>query len=120
MRPVLVVVMTLATVQAETQTTNSGRLVSSCSDRQAGRYCRWVVRFERTTQAKTTDQIAIETALGDLRLVQPIQVAGDEAQALVAGSTTDFKIVYARKSVDGWKIVRTVDAPEAQSKFSLQ
>jgi hypothetical protein len=120
MRPVLVAVMTLAIIQAETQPAGSGRLVSSCSDREAGRYCQWVVRFERATQAKTKDQIAIEAALGDLRLVQPVQVAGDEAQALVAGSSTDFKVVYARKGVDGWTIVKTVDAPGAQSKFSLQ
>src|SRR6476620_4036286 len=137
MRLVLVAVMTLAFLRAETQATgscrrceddgaDSGRLVSSCADREADRYCRWVVRFERTaaaraaTASRTKDQIAVEDALGNLRLVQPVQVVGDEASALTTGGSGDFKVVYARKGVNGWQIVKIMDAPESQSKLSLQ
>lgn len=137
MRLVLVAVMTLAFLRAETQATSScrhceddgadsGRLVSSCADREADRYCRWVVRFERTaaaraaTESRTKDQIAVEDALGNLRLVQPVQVVGDEASALTTGGSADFKVVYARRGMDGWQIVKIMDAPESQSKLSLQ
>ena len=123
-------------LQAETQATSScrhceddgadsGRLVSSCADREADRYCRWVVRFERTAAAraataKTKDQIAVEDALGNFRLVQPVQVVGDEAQRSDNRKFCGFQSGLCEEGRDGWQIVKIMDAPESQSKLSLQ
>jgi hypothetical protein len=132
MRFALLILVVSAVVQAETQSNNScrhcgeedaGRLVSTCADSQADRSCRWVVRYERSTaerRTKTKDQADVEAALGNVNLIQPVQIRGDEASALIAGNGADFQVVYAKKSVQGWQIVKIMDAPTSQPKLSLQ
>ncbi len=134
MRFALLILIVSAVVQAETQSNSScrhcgeeasdtGRLVSTCTEGQADSGCRWVVRYERTAAArkmKTTDQVDVEAALGNVTLIQPVQIRGDEASALVAGSGADIQVVYAKKSVHGWQIMKIMDVPASQSKLSLQ
>ena len=81
------------------------------------------MRYERTSaarMAKTQDQADVEAALGDVNLAQPVQIRGEEASALISGTATEFKVVYARKSAHGWRIVKIIDVPASQSRVSLQ
>jgi hypothetical protein len=134
MRFALLILMVSAVVQAETQSNSScrhcgeeasdtGRLVSTCTDGQPDSSCHWVVRYERTTAArktKTKDQVDVEAALGNVNLIQPVQIRGDEASALIAGSGADFQVVYAKKSANGWQVMKIIHVPTSRSNLSLQ
>lgn len=133
MRFVLLILVTFS-VQGETQSGNpcrhceeesseTGRLAPTCAEGQTKESCRWIVRYERTSaarMAKTQDQADVEAALGGVNLAQPVQIRGEEASALISGTATEFKVVYARKGADGWRIVKIIDVPASQSRVSLQ
>jgi hypothetical protein len=90
----------------------SGRLIPGCPDNRVprsikpserDRYCRWVVRFRRSD--RSSEQIAVESALDGVTAVQPAQIQGDRASVLAETQSGEFTVVYLEKKDGVWTTV---------------
>ena len=106
-----------------------GRLVSACADPswQGNReHCALVTRYiqpgmtleKLRAESTTPEQIAVEAALGERKTVQPVQLSGDQAVALVAGKSVEFDVVFLHRDENRWQIVRVVEAPDTGHTIS--
>jgi hypothetical protein len=106
-----------------------GRLIPGCEDPDTlasltpadrERYCRWVVRFRRDTRVRafrSEEQLAVESALGELEAVQPAQIEGDRASVLAQRKSGEFTVVSLEKRGGAWTAVRVTDPSASRGRL---
>jgi hypothetical protein len=84
---------------------DQGRLVSACSEGP----CKWIAQYVSRPKVIASEQAVLREALNGFELVQPVQVRGDDAAALVSQRAGEFQVVFLKRVEGKWTISKVVD-----------